>query len=519
MRHTIACGATVLAVASRNRLGDASMELPASSSASPDPPPTLSAQALDLETLRAEVATLRQVLDVMTESFWAVDRDWTLTAANAAAERVWGHRRDDLLGRRVWDVFPQEVGGHMHTAMLHAMRSGVSQTFSGLSPTSGRWLAGHADPTPHGLVIHFQDVTQQREAEAARRQSQERYRAILESIDEGFCLVEVRYDAGGQPVDYRFLETNPAFEAHTGLRHAVGHTARELVPDLDPLWWETYGHVASTGEPRRFVDKVQAMGDRWFDVYAFRLGGPESRVVGMLFTNITHRKHMEQLQQDFVAMASHDLAGPVTVLRARAQLMQRHQTYDADGITAIIEQTQRMERLINDLRELVRLETEHIELRRAPQRLEVLAQAAIERMRLQAPHHALRLRASDAPVDVCADADRVAQVFDNLLGNAVKYSSEGGMITVTVAAAGEMAHVSIMDEGPGIATEAIPHVFDRFYRADAREVAAGLGLGLYITRTLVAAHGGRIWVESQPGVGSTFHFTLSTGESCPAEEA
>ncbi|MCA9879175.1 MAG: PAS domain-containing protein, partial [Thermomicrobiales bacterium] len=313
MRQTTALGATVLAVASRNLPGDALMELPASSSAPPDPPPTLSAQALELETLRAEITTLRQALDLMTESFWAVDRDWTLIAVNAAAERVWGHRRDDLLGRRVWDIFPQEVGSRIHAAMLHAMRSGVSQTFSDLSPASGRWLAGRADPAPHGLVVHFQDVTQRRQDEVAQRQRQERYRAILETIDEGFCLVEVRYDARGQPVDYLFLETNPAFEAHTGLHDAVGHTARELVPDLDPLWWETYGHVASTGEPRRFVDKAQAMGGRWFDVYAFRLGGSESRVVGILFTNITHRKHMEQLQQDFVAMASHDLAGPVTV--------------------------------------------------------------------------------------------------------------------------------------------------------------------------------------------------------------
>ncbi|MCA9877428.1 MAG: sensor histidine kinase, partial [Thermomicrobiales bacterium] len=109
-----------------------------------------------------------------------------------------------------------------------------------------------------------------------------------------------------------------------------------------------------------------------------------------------------------------------------------------------------------------------------------------------------------------------------LLGNAVKYSPEGGRITVAVTVSGETARVSITDEGPGIDAEAIPHLFDRFYRADARDVAAGLGLGLYIARTLVAAHGGQIWVESQPGKGSTFHVTLPALTSppltsCPSE--
>jgi signal transduction histidine kinase len=250
------------------------------------------------------------------------------------------------------------------------------------------------------------------------------------------------------------------------------------------------------------------MQSRWFDVYAFRLGGLESNVVGILFTNITGRKHMEQLQQDFVAMASHDLSGPVTVLRARAQLLQRRQAYDDASVTAIIEQTQRMERLIDDLRELVRLETGNLNLRRAPAKLDDLAQAAVERMRLQAPGHVLQIVSPDPEREVCVDADRVAQVLDNLLGNAVKYSPEGGVITVSLKQSAGIIQVTITDQGPGIDPDDIPHLFERFYRAGAREVKGGLGLGLYIARTLVVAHGGQIWVDSIRGVGSTFTFTL-----------
>lgn len=485
--------------------------------------PRLASQQHRLEALQAENETLRQVLDLMAEAYWAVDRDWTITDLNAAAERAWGRSRADLLGRHIWKLFPEVVGTPNHTAIVHAMRSGVSQTFYDRSPAVQGWVAGRAEPTPTGLIVHFQDVTQLREGDLARQQSEERYRAILESLDEGFCLIEVIFDAADHPVDYRFLETNSAFEQHTGLHDAAGRTARELVPTLDDPWFQTYGRVAQTGEPLRFVQEAPAMESRWFDVYAFRLGGPESNIVGILFTNITERKHMERLQQDFVAMASHDLAGPVTVLRARAQLLQRRQAYDDASVTAIIEQTQRMERLIDDLRELVRLETGHLELRRLPVKLDHLAQEAVERLRLQSPGYELRLITPHPLQEVSGDADRIAQVLDNLLGNAVKYSPAGSVITATITQPDDVLQVSITDEGPGIEPDAIPHLFERFYRATAREVTGGLGLGLYIARTLVTAHGGQIWVDSTRGVGSTFTFTLpvlaaSAAARCQSEE-
>ncbi|MEZ4869201.1 MAG: PAS domain S-box protein [Caldilineaceae bacterium] len=129
-------------------------------------------------------------------------------------------------------------------------------------------------------------------AEQALRTSEERYRYLFETMDEGFCVVEMLFDENDAPVDYRFLEANPAFERFTGLAEAVGKTARELVPGLEAPWFEIYGKVATTGEPRRFEEGSAAMG-RWFSVYAFRVGGMESRRVAILFTNITERKQNE----------------------------------------------------------------------------------------------------------------------------------------------------------------------------------------------------------------------------------
>lgn len=124
---------------------------------------------------------------------------------------------------------------------------------------------------------------------------EERYRALLNAIDEGFCVFEMIFDDRGRPVDYRFLETNPAFELQTGLRDAQGKTIREMVPDHEAHWFETYGRVATTGEPVRFENRGDYLPRRgWFDVYAFRIGRPEDRLVAALFNNVTARKETEE---------------------------------------------------------------------------------------------------------------------------------------------------------------------------------------------------------------------------------
>lgn len=128
-------------------------------------------------------------------------------------------------------------------------------------------------------------------AEIGFARSEERYRALFNSMDQGFCIVEVYFE-DEVATDYRFLETNPMFEEQTGLHEAVGRTMRELVPDLEEHWFEIYGRVAASGQPVRFSQESEAMG-RWFDVYAFRIGDPSANQVAILFTDITARKLAE----------------------------------------------------------------------------------------------------------------------------------------------------------------------------------------------------------------------------------
>jgi PAS domain S-box-containing protein len=186
----------------------------------------------------------------------------------------------------------------------------------------------------------------------ALRESEGRYRALFDAIDEGFCVIEVLFDGEGRPQDYRFLETNPAFEKQTGFARAVGKTIRELVPNHEQHWFEKYGRVALTGVGERFEDPAAAMG-RYYDVFAFRIDPPELRRVGVLFNDISERKREEralresEARQAFLLQlgdALHPLADPAQIQFEASRLIGEHLSacragygeYEDDGSSTVL---------------------------------------------------------------------------------------------------------------------------------------------------------------------------------------
>ncbi len=341
--------------------------------------------------------------------------------------------------------------------------------------------------------------------EAALRASEARFQAVWEATSEAMALS----DAAGIVV-----AVNPAYCALYGRDPAefVGHSFAVIFPEADrAAAMDQYRAVFASAEPpRSYEARVERPdgSERFVEARADFLVQDGERVA-MISTirDISERKRLEQVQQDFVAMASHDLLGPVTVLRARAQLMRRRQTYDEVAVDSILEQTSRMQRMIADLRGLVQVEGGNLALRRTAVDLGTLVHDAVERVRIQSTGHIIRLAVPEHPVVGQWDADRLGQVFDNLIGNAVKYAPDGSEIRVRIETGHREASVIIADRGPGIPAAVLPKLFERFYRGEhARD--GGLGLGLYISRMLVEAHGGRISAESTQGEGSTFTVTL-----------
>ena len=141
-----------------------------------------------------------------------------------------------------------------------------------------------------GIFVEGYDVTERVSAEAGLRDAEERYLALFNGIDQGFCTIEVAFDEHDEPVDYRFLEVSPSFERQTGIENGAGRWMREIAPDQDQYWFDTYGRVALTGEPARFENYSTPLG-RWWDVYAFRISGP--RRIAVLFRDITDQKRAE----------------------------------------------------------------------------------------------------------------------------------------------------------------------------------------------------------------------------------
>jgi signal transduction histidine kinase len=206
----------------------------------------------------------------------------------------------------------------------------------------------------------------------------------------------------------------------------------------------------------------------------------------------------------------HELRQPLTRLSGYAQLMQRRASYDADALESILQETQRLRHLADDLLDVASLAAGRLPLR--PAAVDLVALAASQVAQAQAPsaRHTLRLEAPERPLVGWWDADRLGQVLANLLENAIKYSPAGSEILCRVEDAGAEARVAVVDQGLGIPAAALRRLFEPFYRTESGVARAipGFGLGLYLTKLLVEAHGGRIAVESEVGQGSIFTVSL-----------
>ncbi len=263
-----------------------------------------------------DITALKRASDLLTESeerFSAIVRQTTagmvqtdltgkIVLANDRFCEVVGYRSDELLTMRLHDLTHAEdlpssaelfqktvTAGEPFAVEKRYVRKDGSDVWIHSTVTA---ILG-ADGKPKFILAVVLDISERRQTEQALSESEEKYRNLFNSIDEGFCVIEMIFDADEKPVDYRFLDINPSFEKQTGLTDAVGKTMLDFAPQMEKFWFEIYGKVALTGEPVRFENHAEQL-HRWYDVYAFRVGEPHQRKVGVLFNDITERKRMEE---------------------------------------------------------------------------------------------------------------------------------------------------------------------------------------------------------------------------------
>lgn len=252
------------------------------------------------------------------------------------------------------------------------------------------------------------------------------------------------------------------------------------------------------------------------DAYPLPLDGAGDRLAVLLVRDISGYKDIQQRKDEFVSLVSHDMRTSITVILGQAQrlvrMLSKHpeQSRERDAVVAVEQAGMRLKQLVDDLLDSTRLESGKIRLDRQPIDLSETLGASLSQQRLAAPNRRIVATFPHQSLSVNADRKRVEQILQNLVTNALKFSDPTTDVQVAYTRQADHALINVVDHGRGIAADELPNVFNRYHRVaePGHRATSGLGLGLYICKGLVEAHGGHLTVESTLGKGSTFSFTL-----------
>jgi NtrC-family two-component system sensor histidine kinase KinB len=348
---------------------------------------------------------------------------------------------------------------------------------------------------------------------------QRKLAGVLRSIDDGLVVVDG---------DFAVQEMNPAAASVLGVdaqraegRHFLEVTRNE--PLFESIRSAAQAEPPISDPPTRDPDDILTVQREDTTRYYQYLVTPiddeeEPHGVILLLRDVTELKEVDQLKTEFVATASHELKTPLTSIGMSMEMIEeRHgdelPERDRELLEGTVEDIDRLKALVDDLLDLSKIESGQMEMEVAPVSVELLFQKATQALRSQAEELdvALTTGATDDLPEVRADPTKITWVLNNLVSNALRYTGAGGHIRLSAQTNGPAVELSVADDGAGIPYALQPKIFDKFVQVDD-ERSSGTGLGLSICKEIVEAHGGRIWVESTPGDGSTFTFTLRAAE-------
>jgi len=375
-----------------------------------------------------------------------------------------------------------------------------------------------------GLVLSFLDTDKQQKAidNLARSNAElkdtlqqvsegvEKYRSLFDNMTESFALTELILDKDDKPDDARYLEVNPAWERLMGIprEKVVGRTHREIEPRLDPLTVESVGKRVLSGTPGAF-EYYSTILNRWVEVNMYF---PRKGYLAYTMKDITERKKADRTKDDFIGMVSHELKTPLTVFLGAVKVAMTEGISIDDRrelLSDASDSAESMVSLVDNLLELSRHQANRLTLNRSSVDISRVIHDVIERDKSRLASHRLVLDIAPGLPPLEADQLRLERVLRNLLDNAVKYSATGTAIHISVQKDIDHLLIGVKDGGKGIPAEEQEKLFQSFERLHETSVTRpGLGLGLLVCKRLIEAHGGEIWVDSAPGKGSTFWFTL-----------
>lgn len=511
---------------------------------------------------------MREILESIGEAFAHLDQDWRYTYMNSRAIHMQGyHSEEEVLGKTLWEMHPDLVGNIVEDYFRRAMEKRQPVSFEAYDAVMQRWDDVRIYPAERGGITIFRtDITARRlleqerdrlfareraarkEAEEAHRQSDELVKQLEEQ--QAFLQAIMQQAPSGlviatAPLGKIISSNEEALKllGNSGLEsQAYPHYARfgALHADGTPYSAEEYplARAILTGE----VIKQEYMLFQRHDGHLIHIAinatpiydARGEIIAGVAtFHDISEHYELEQKKDEFIRLASHELRTPLTSLKGNLQLAERrfrrllkcgeHPLTEEDRTLLehlaiwnerALRQANVEERLINDLLDASDLQMKELRVVLKAGNLAQIVRNAIEDIQTMAPPDALRFEAPDlSEIPVMIDEVRIGQVVTHFVKNALKYTTNHQSITISIQAENNEARVRVKDSGPGISADAQRYIWERFRQASGFTGykginGSGLGLGLYICQELIRLHGGQTGVESAPGQGSTFWFTL-----------
>ena len=488
------------------------------------------------ERKKAEEAQgrLAAIIDSAEDAIIGKDLNGIIQTWNVGAENIFGYKAEEVIGKPISLLVPSgstdevpeilariKQGEHVENFETVRMRKDgtiipVSLTFSAIKDTNGKI-------TGASKIAH--DITARKRIEEALRESEERYHNLFNAMEEGFCIIEMIFDAGGRPVDYRFLEVNAAFEKQTGLHEAEGKRMRELAPAHEAHWFEIYGKIALTGEPAHFENEAKAL-NRWYDVYAYRVGKPEDRHVAIVFNDISgYKRAVEALRnrtdeletinkelEAFIYSVSHDLRAPLRTMAGFSKILiedygNKLENQPKDYLVRINNASEKMTELIDDLLRLSKISRQEIDCFEVD--LSKLAASIIAGLREAHPGRNIEVMIAEG-LRATVDPNLIRVVLTNLIENAWKFTSKTADARLELGAfkkEGKTVYF-VKDNGAGFDQTYADKMFRPFQRLHTEKEFEGTGIGLAIVERIIRRHGGAVWAEGEVSKGATVYFTL-----------
>lgn len=492
--------------------------------------------------LLSSEARYRQVVENSLGFVFTCSMEGRLTSLNAFTAETLGYRTEALVGRPVTELMDAAGVATFHDC-LHALTT--QDEWQGALPLrrsdgAFRRIAFRCRrmQMPGGrpfVLNHGMDVTEQYEAEEALHLATRQRELILESVGDGIYGIDLEgrltfiNEAGARALGYQ-AEQIAGCDIHEVIHHSHADGtpySKSTSPILQAL---------RRGESIRMRDEVfwRQDGTAIPVEYSANPLIDDGRIAGMVvaFRDVTERRRLERMKDEFISTVSHELRTPLTSLRASLGLiasgsLDKRPEKQRQMIEMAIGNSDRLIRLVNDILDFDSVEKGRLPLHRRPvEAVDILRRAAdIAHNAASQSRIGFRIHAAPGLV-VFADEERVLQVLNELVGNAIKFSPPDTTILLAAqpapttapgsaaATLGEVCFI-VEDQGPGIAPEKLGRIFDRFQQGDASDTRAlgGTGLGLALCRSIVEQHGGRIWAESAPQKGSRFLFTLPAASS------